>query len=59
MEKVSSATVDAFKKYDPKIFCRAFMKTKTNIDVIVNNDLAETFNGYIIKTLGQNTYCVC
>lgn len=48
MEEVSSAAVDAFNKYDPKVVCRAFMKTETNVDVIVNN-LAETFNGYIIN----------
>ncbi|KAL2930621.1 Antiviral helicase SKI2 [Bienertia sinuspersici] len=48
MEQVNSASVDAFKRYNPRLFCRAFMNTDTKVDVIVNN-LAETFNGYIVS----------
>ncbi|XP_021743971.1 uncharacterized protein LOC110710015 [Chenopodium quinoa] len=48
MEKVSPAAVDAFKSYNPECFCRAFVKKDTRCDVIVNN-MAETFNGYIIN----------
>ncbi|KAL2899172.1 Endoplasmic reticulum protein SC65, partial [Bienertia sinuspersici] len=47
MGKVNSQSVDAFKSYNPRLFCRAFMNTDMKVDVIVNN-LAETFNGYII-----------
>lgn len=47
MKKVNPLSVDAFKSYNPKVFCRRFMNTDTKVDVIVNN-LAETFNGYII-----------
>ncbi|KAL2928614.1 RAP domain-containing protein chloroplastic, partial [Bienertia sinuspersici] len=48
MGKVNSQSVDAFKSYNPRLFCRAFMNTDMKVDVIVNN-LAETFNGYIIS----------
>lgn len=48
MAEVSSAAVDDFKAANPTCFCRAFIKTDTKCDVIVNN-LAETFNGYIIQ----------
>ena len=42
------AAVEAFRRYNPKVLCRAYMDTSTKVDVIVNN-LAETFNGYIIQ----------
>lgn len=48
MKKVNPDSVDAFKSYNPRLFCRRFMNTDTKVDVIVNN-LAETFNGYIIN----------
>lgn len=48
MEAVNPDAVIAFKIYNPKVFCRAFMDITTKVDVIVNN-LAETFNGYIIN----------
>ena len=41
--------VVGFKGSNPKVFCRAVMKTHTKADVIMNN-LAETFNGYIINS---------
>ena len=48
LEKVNPATTTEFKGSNPKVFCRAFMKTHTKADVIINN-IAETFNGYIIN----------
>ncbi|KAL2905507.1 Leucine-zipper-like transcriptional regulator 1 [Bienertia sinuspersici] len=39
----------AFRGYNPSLLCRAFLDTNTKVDVIVNN-LAETFNGYIINS---------
>ncbi|XP_056698603.1 uncharacterized protein [Spinacia oleracea] len=48
MEAVDPDAVVAFKKYNPKLFCRAYLSTENLVDVIVNN-MAETFNGYIIN----------
>ncbi|XP_048497728.2 uncharacterized protein LOC125496290 [Beta vulgaris subsp. vulgaris] len=48
MEKVNPLAVVGFKSYNPKVFCRAHLKDTMKVDVIVNN-LAETFNGYIIN----------
>ncbi|XP_010675433.3 uncharacterized protein LOC104891435 [Beta vulgaris subsp. vulgaris] len=53
MEKVNPESVVAFKKYNPKVFCRAHVKTHTKCDVIVNN-MAETFNGYIIHARAKH-----
>lgn len=47
MEKVSPVAVLAFKRHNPRLFCRHKMNIDTNVDVIVNN-LAEIFNGWII-----------
>ena len=48
MENLNHVAIAGFKGANPKVFCRAFLKTDTKADVIVNN-LAETFNGYIIN----------
>ncbi|KAL2943716.1 UDP-N-acetylglucosamine--N-acetylmuramyl-(pentapeptide) pyrophosphoryl-undecaprenol N-acetylglucosamine transferase [Bienertia sinuspersici] len=48
LAKVNQAAAIAFKGYNPEVFCRAFMKTESKADVITNN-MAETFNGYIIN----------
>ena len=48
MENLNHATAVGFRGANPKVLCRAFLKTSTKVDVIVNN-LAETFNGYIIN----------
>ena len=48
LEKFNPAAVVGFKGRNPKVFCRAFMKTQTKVDVIMNN-IAKTFNGYIIN----------
>ena len=48
LEKVNPATTIGFKGSNPKVFYRAFMKTQTKADVIMNNSI-ETFNGYIIN----------
>ena len=48
LEKFNPTTVASFKGSNPKVFYRAFMKTRTKVDVIMNN-IAETFNDYIIN----------
>ncbi|XP_048491353.1 uncharacterized protein LOC125492686 [Beta vulgaris subsp. vulgaris] len=48
LEKVNEATAIGFRSYNPKVFSRAFMKPDTKSDSITNN-IAETFNGYIIN----------
>ncbi|KAL2903319.1 Gag-Pol polyprotein [Bienertia sinuspersici] len=53
LENVSEAAADAFRAYNPKVFCRAFMKTTTRCDAITNN-MAETFNGYIIQARNKH-----
>ncbi|KAL2942163.1 hypothetical protein RDABS01_030513 [Bienertia sinuspersici] len=45
---MNPAAVTAFKAYNPSCFCRAFMDTTIKCDAITNN-MAETFNGYIIN----------
>lgn len=47
MENVSPQAVDDFKRCNPKVFCRPFLRTQTKCDVIVSN-MVETFNGYVI-----------
>ncbi|XP_048491511.1 uncharacterized protein LOC125492827 [Beta vulgaris subsp. vulgaris] len=39
---------NAFKVYNPKLFCRAFLDCSMRTDAITNN-MAETFNAYIIN----------
>ncbi|CAH9091127.1 unnamed protein product, partial [Cuscuta epithymum] len=53
MGKVSPAAVTAFKAYNPRCFCRAYIRTTTKCDVIVSN-MAETFNGYIINARAKH-----
>ena len=48
MENLSHVATVRFRGANPKVFCRAFLKIDTKVDVIVNN-LDETFNGYIIN----------
>ena len=48
MENLSHVATVGFRGANPKVFCRAFLKIDTKVDVIVNN-LDETFNGYIIN----------
>ena len=48
LEKVNPATTVGFKGSNPKVFCKAFMKTHTKANVIMNN-LTKTFNGFIIN----------
>ena len=48
MENLNPATVVGFRGTNPKVFYRVFLKTYTKADVI-GNDLAKTFNGYIIN----------
>ncbi|XP_010689632.2 uncharacterized protein LOC104903315 [Beta vulgaris subsp. vulgaris] len=53
MEKVNPESVVEFKKYNPKVFCRAHVKTNTKCDVIINN-MVGTFNGYIIDARAEH-----
>ena len=48
MENLNHVAAVGFRGANPKVFCRAFLKTDIKVDVIVNN-LTETFNGYIIN----------
>lgn len=48
MGKIDENAVEGNKSDNPTCFCRAFMKTSSRVDVIVNN-MAKTFNGYIIN----------
>ena len=49
LEKVNIVAAAGFKGSNPKVFCRAFTKTRTKANVIMNK-IAEIFNGYIINT---------
>ncbi|KAL2943025.1 AdoMet-dependent rRNA methyltransferase spb1 [Bienertia sinuspersici] len=48
LEKEFPAAANAFNSYNPKVFCRQYMKTTTKADVITFN-MVETFNNYIIN----------
>ena len=48
LEKVNPAAFAGFRGSNPKVLCRAFMKTHIKANVIMNNYF-ETFNGYIIN----------
>ena len=48
LKKVNHAATAGFKGSNSKVFYKAFMKTKTKADVIMNN-FVETFNNYIIN----------
>ena len=48
MENLNYVATVGFRGANPKVLCRAFLKTNTKADVIVNN-LAKTFNEYIIN----------
>ncbi|XP_056694728.1 uncharacterized protein [Spinacia oleracea] len=45
---LSEDAATAFKSYNPKVFCRAYLNSSIKTDAITNN-MAETFNGYIIN----------
>ena len=57
MEKLKPAAVEKFKEYNPSCFCRAFLSTTIKVDVIVNN-LAKTFNAYIISARIKHIMCM-
>lgn len=48
LETLHPDAATAFKGYNPKLFCRAFLDTSVKTDAITSN-MAETFNGYIIN----------
>ncbi|XP_056698676.1 uncharacterized protein [Spinacia oleracea] len=48
MNAINEEVVTAFKSYNPKLFCRAYLDISMKTDAITSN-MAETFNGYIIN----------
>lgn len=51
LQELSELNIEAgesFQGYNPKLFCRAFLKTTIKTDVVTSN-MAKTFNGYIIS----------
>ena len=56
LEIVNLVAAVGFKGSNIKVLCRAFMKTQTKVDVIMNN-IVETFNGYIINA--RTKYLIC
>ncbi|KAL2934997.1 5-methylthioadenosine/S-adenosylhomocysteine deaminase [Bienertia sinuspersici] len=48
LKEKNPVAATAFKAYNPRLFCRAFMKETIKLDAITNN-MAETFNGFIIN----------
>ncbi|KAL2925593.1 hypothetical protein RDABS01_028641 [Bienertia sinuspersici] len=48
LNEINPEAALAFKRYNPKHFCRAFLDTCTKTGAITNN-MAETFNAYIIS----------
>ena len=46
LEKVNPTTTTTFRVSNPKVFYKAFMKTKADLTI---NNLVETFNGSIIN----------
>ena len=53
MDEVSHEAMDAFKKADPNVFCRAYVKRDSMCDVIVSN-MVETFNNYIMNARSKH-----
>ncbi|XP_048490075.1 uncharacterized protein LOC104886319 [Beta vulgaris subsp. vulgaris] len=45
---ISEDVANAFKAYNPQLFCRAFLDCSMRTNAITNN-MAETFNAYIIN----------
>ncbi|KAL2921934.1 Mediator of DNA damage checkpoint protein 1, partial [Bienertia sinuspersici] len=53
LKEVDHQAAIAFQSYNPKVFYRAFLSTTCKSDVITNN-IAETFNGYIINARNKH-----
>ncbi|XP_022033043.1 uncharacterized protein LOC110934163 [Helianthus annuus] len=53
MRIVDEEATDAFTKQNPKCFCRCYLNIENKTDVIVNN-MAETFNGFIIQSRSKH-----
>ncbi|KAL2898953.1 EF-hand calcium-binding domain-containing protein 5, partial [Bienertia sinuspersici] len=53
LKEVDHQAAIVFQSYNPKVFCRAFLSTTCKSDVITNN-MAETFNGYIINARNKH-----
>ncbi|XP_021734705.1 uncharacterized protein LOC110698475 [Chenopodium quinoa] len=45
---INNDAAEAFKRYNPYLFCRAYLRNSIKTDAITSN-IAETFNGYIIQ----------
>ena len=58
MEKILRIAVDGFKRYNPAFVCRTYMSSTAKVEVIVNN-MAETFNKYIISTRTKHIINMC
>ncbi|XP_073112172.1 uncharacterized protein [Elaeis guineensis] len=48
MQEISGRAIEDFMNQDPPHFCKAFINTFSRCD-IVDNNLLETFNGYIVQ----------
>lgn len=48
LKNIDDDAATAFVSYKPPLFCRAYMDPSIKSDAITNN-MAETFNGYIVK----------
>lgn len=53
LEEAYPAAAESFRSYNPKCFCRAFLNPAIKCDAITNN-MAETFNGFIINARTQH-----
>ncbi|XP_076899167.1 uncharacterized protein LOC143552959 [Bidens hawaiensis] len=53
MTQVKVEAYEAFINQNPKCFCMCYIQTHNKSDVIVSN-MAETFNGYIIKSRSKH-----
>ncbi|XP_035846418.1 uncharacterized protein LOC118492469 [Helianthus annuus] len=53
MKELDEEATQAFMSQNPKCFCRCYVSTEVKSDIIVNN-MAETFNGYILQTRSKH-----
>ena len=53
MTELNRAAADEFRKADPNVFCRPYLKNLTKCDTIVSN-MVETFNNYIMRARSKH-----
>ncbi|XP_021993413.1 uncharacterized protein LOC110890146 [Helianthus annuus] len=53
MKELLTEASEAFIKQNPRYFCRCYLSTDIKSDVVVSN-MAETFNGFIIKSRSKH-----